>query len=383
TVSLATVSNVVGELLEQNVLIEAGVEDSEGGRPRTVLQINPSYGYVVGVDIGETGVLVELFDLGMEVLASHTSVPPTSAALDPDTTVAQVVEGLDYVIAKSGVDSELILGVGVGVPGLVSHGIDAVVDAQTVGWENVPFGKMLRRSTSLPLLVDNGAKNLGQAEKWFGAARTADNAIIVLFGTGIGTCIITDGERYRGSSSSAGEWGHTSVVVNGRTCPCGASGCLEAYAGAPAIVARYDELRRRPSRPGSDDVVARLTAIANAGPRDGSAARVLEETATYLGTAIADLINLFNPERIVVGGWAGTVLGERLLSRVREIASTRALRLPFSQVAIVPAELDLDAVALGAATLPMSQFLASGAAPITRGSRGRQVRAERVGTSRS
>jgi predicted NBD/HSP70 family sugar kinase len=380
-VSLATVSNVVGELLEQNVLIEAGVEDSDGGRPRALLQINPSYGYVIGVDVGETGVLVELFDLGMAVLASHTNVP-TSTALDPDETVAQVLRGLDHVIRESGVSPDAILGVGVGVPGLVSHGSDAVVDAQTVGWDNVPFGSMLKRGTTLPLLVDNGAKTLGQAEKWFGAARSADNAVIVLFGNGVGTCIITDGELYRGSSSSAGEWGHTTVMVNGRTCPCGASGCLEAYVGAPAIVARYDELRRRPAPAGIDDVVARLTSIANAGPRDASAARVLDETTTYLGAGIADLINLFNPERIVVGGWAGAILGEGFLAGVREVASKHALRLPFSQVSIVAAELGADAVALGAATLPVKQFLASGAAPVTHRPATRTIRAALVGAPR-
>jgi predicted NBD/HSP70 family sugar kinase len=385
-VSLATVSNVVGELLEQQVLIEAGVEDSEGGRPRALLQINPSYGYVIGVDVGETGILVEIFDLGMNMLASHTSSPhmsTMSTSLDPDDTVARVLAGLDHVINESRVSPDAILGVGVGVPGLVSHGADAVVDAQTVGWERVALGKMIRRGTALPLLVDNGAKTLGQAEKWFGAARTADNAVIVLFGTGVGTCIITDGEPYRGSSSSAGEWGHTTVMVNGRTCPCGASGCLEAYVGAPAIVTRYDELKRRPARIGSEDVVGRLAAIADAGPRDTAAARVLEETATYLGAGIADLVNLFNPELIVVGGWAGSILGDRLLSRVREVASKHALRLPFSQVSIIPAKMGNDAVALGAATLPISQFLASGAAPVGRSAISRPIRSRRAEFSRA
>jgi predicted NBD/HSP70 family sugar kinase len=367
-VSPATVSNLVGELLDENVIIEAGAEDSDGGRPRALLQVNPTYGYVIGVDIGETALLVELFDLDMRVQSSLTITPP-APGLPVEATAKLVLEGIDGVIADSGIDPESILGVGVGLPGMVEHGDDAIVHAQTIGWDGVPFGRLLRRGTSLPLLVDNGAKTFGQAEKWFGAGRDADNAVIVLLGTGIGISIFAGGQLYRGASSSAGEWGHTTVMVNGRTCRCGASGCLEAYVGGRAIVARYDELRRRPPIDPGSDLAERLEAIGNAGPRDKSAARVIDETATYLGAGIADLVNLFNPERIVIGGWVAQVFGDRLLLAVREVAAKHALRMPFNDVSIVPAELGRDAVALGAATLPVSRFLASGAIPVAKPSR--------------
>ena len=366
-VSPATVSNLVGELLEQGVLVEAGVEDSDGGRPRALLQVNPSYGYVVGVDVGETGTIVELFDLSMQVLSSQ-AMTLSSSSLSPDESVSQVLAGLRHVIAESGVDEDSILGVGVGVPGMVEHGDDAVVYAQTVGWEGLPLGKLLRAGTSLPLLVDNGAKAMGQAEKWFGAARNVDNAVIVLLGAGVGTSIITDGELYRGPSSSAGEWGHTTIQVNGKTCRCGASGCLEAYIGAQAMVTRYDELRAgaASAEATEDDLVARLSDIAAAGASDKAAATLLDETATYIGAGIADLINLFNPERVVIGGWLGGLLTERLLPDIIDVASKHALRLPFGQVEIVEAELGADSVALGAATLPISQFLNAGAVPVPR-----------------
>jgi predicted NBD/HSP70 family sugar kinase len=226
-VSIATVSNVVGELLAEGVVLEAGADHADGRRPRGLLKINPEYGYVVGVDVGETAVLVELFDLGRRVLTSHSSTP-VSGASDVDEVVRQVLDGLDKVVTRSGIPPQSILGVGIGVPGVVSHGDDAMVDAPTIGWDSVPLGRMLRAGTSLPLLIENGSKALGQAEKWFGAARGSDNAVIVLFGSGVGTCIMTSGELYRGAASSAGEWGHTTVAVNGRTCPCGAKGCLEA-----------------------------------------------------------------------------------------------------------------------------------------------------------
>jgi predicted NBD/HSP70 family sugar kinase len=152
-------------------------------------------------------------------------------------------------------------------------------------------------------------------------------------------------------------------MVNGRTCRCGAKGCLEAYVGGWAIVARYDELRRRTPADTDTDLVARLTAIAQAPSDDQCAAQVLQETATYLGAGIANLINLFNPERIVVGGWIDQILEDRLLPAIREVASQQALHMPFSVVSIVPAQLGRDAVALGAATLPVNDFLTSGAVP--------------------
>ena len=358
--SPATVSNLVAALVAEGVVAEVGLEDSNGGRPRGLLQVNPGYGYVIGVDVGETAFLVELFDFGLQPLARHTSVTDMTV-LDPDDAVSHIVAGVEAVIAEAGVARTAILGVGVGVPGLVEHHADAVVHGQSVGWHAVPLEKMLRDRTRLPILVDNGAKTLGQAERWFGAARSTGNAVIVLLGIGVGMCIISNGEVYRGATSSAGEWGHTTVVAGGRTCRCGAQGCLEAYVGAGAIVARYEQLKRRRAASGPGELEAGIAGIIARAGRDRIADQVLDETVSYLGAGLADLVNLFNPERIVVGGWLGRTLSDALLPRIRAAAERQALRLPFSRVEIVKAELGPDAVALGGATLPIAQLLSAGA----------------------
>jgi predicted NBD/HSP70 family sugar kinase len=303
---------------------------------------------------------VELFDFRLQMRARHTSVTDM-AVLDPEDAVSHITEGIESVIAESGVDRRAILGVGVGVPGLVEHREDAVVHGQSVGWHAVPLEAMLRSRTGLPILVDNCAKTLGQAEKWFGAARGTDNAVIALLGIGVGTCIISNGEVYQGATGSAGEWGHTKMVVGGRTCRCGAEGCIEAYVGAGAIAARYEQLKGRKVTTSPGELEGRVTAIIDAAGRDPAAAQVLEETVTYLGAGIADLVNLFNPERVAVGGWLGQALSDALLSRVREAAGRHALHLPFSRVEIVKADLGKDAVALGGATLPIARLLAAGA----------------------
>lgn len=365
-VSAATVSNVVGDLLELGVLSEAGQELSEGGRPRALLQVNPEYGYVVGVDIGETAVLAEAFDLGMNVLASDVA-ELRAPGMDVAETVRQVTAGVNNALAKGGIDRATVLGVGVGVPGLVEHGPDAVVHGQTIGWEGVPLGRLLTDSIALPVMVDNGAKTQGQAEMWFGAGRGVGHAVILLLGAGSGTSIVTDGRLYRGATASAGEWGHTTMAIDGRLCRCGNRGCLEAYVGAGALATRYDELKRQPIETDVHGLETRLAEILRASQEgDRAAVRVLEEAAVYLGAGIADLINLFNPEKIVIGGWMGKLLGPTLLPGIRETAAERALTLPFSQTSIEPAQLGVDAVALGAATLPVERLLASGAVPAPR-----------------
>jgi len=360
--SAASVSNVIRELIGEGIVVEAGSVDSDGGRPRVLLQINPDYGHVVGIDVGETRVRVELFDLTM------TERAKADYPLDPrehgvDAIVERILAGLSAVLANGGIDSSAVIGAGVGVPGIVEQGAQAVVHGQTYGWEAVPLERLLREGTDLPLYIDNGAKTMGQAELWFGAGRGAQHAVVCLIGSGVGASIIAHGSTPRGSTSSAGEWGHTTVMVGGRACRCGSRGCLEAYVGAEAILDRYGL-----PLPG-DDQESALAALIDAAANSAKAAQVLDETALYLGVGIANLINLVNPERIILGGWAGLLLGGHMLPAIRDAARQHSMRHPFTKTSIELGRLGPDAVALGAATLPMERFLNGTAAAATESSR--------------
>ncbi|GAB3423082.1 ROK family protein [Flindersiella endophytica] len=359
--STATVSNLTGELLEEGLVEEAGSVESDGGRPRTLLRIAPRFGYVVGVDVGETGVRVELFDLAMTPLAKADH-PVASALPDPSLVADRVLTGLDQVLLDAGVAADSLLGVGIGVFGVVEQGLEAIVDAQTIGWRDVPLERMLRTGTSAPLHIDNGAKTLGQAELWFGAGRGAQHAVIALVGSGVGAAVVTHGTSYRGATSSAGEWGHTRLVYDGRPCRCGARGCLEAYVGAEGILDRYRQAGGAAAAVGGSEESELAALLVAADDGSATAGRVLSETAGYLGAGIADLINLFNPERVVLSGWAGLMLGGRLLPEIREAARSNALRRPFAGASIELGRLGPDAVAVGAATLPVARLLASGGA---------------------
>ncbi|NUS07806.1 MAG: ROK family protein [Nonomuraea sp.] len=341
--SAATVSTMTAGLLSDGVVVEAGQVESDGGRPRVLLRVNPAYGYAVGVDVGETQVRVELFDLEMKERArAHYAV--RSAKHDPELVARHILTGVEAVIAEGEVAREQVLGVGVGVPGIVEPGPDALVRAKTFGWQDVPLGALLRAGTSLPLFVDNGAKTMGQAELWFGSGRGTRESIIVFMGSGDGGTIVSDGASYRGAGRAAGEVGHLKLVAGGRPCRCGARGCLEAYLCAEAILDRAGVVADS-----ADEESALAGLLASGSP-------VVAESVELLGVGLSSLVHLFNPERIVIGGWAGLMLGGRLLGGIRAATAANTQAQPFDPEIVVLGSLGPEAVALGAATLVLEPF---------------------------
>ncbi|MGO9962032.1 MAG: ROK family protein [Acidimicrobiales bacterium] len=359
--SSASVTNVVSDLLNEGLVIEAGTEESEGGRPRVLLKVNPAFGVAIGVDVGETGIRIEAFDLSMREIGRAVLVVHPQEH-DPGTVIEHIAGAVTEMLARLDGSHRRVLGVGVGVPGVVEYDGESLVHAPNIGWNGVPLARMLSDAVALPTLVENGAKSQGQAEMWFGAGRGARYAIVALIGTGVGAAIFSDGSLYRGAASSAGEWGHTAIVAGGRPCRCGGQGCLEAYVGGPALIEQWAEVDKRIRVPASYDEEEWLDKLIAAGLANPVAAALLQQTAFYLGVAVANLVNLFNPQRIVVGGWAGLKLGRSLLPQVRQALTSQALAYPASRVSVELGQLGPDAVALGASTLVIDQLLADGGA---------------------
>ena len=305
-------------------MTEAGLVHSDGGRPRALLQMDPDFGRVIGVDVGETRIRVEMFDMTMAMRASadyHLDAQQQGI----DVVVDRVNAGLASVLADSGSDPSEVLGAGIGVPGVVEHeGEEALVYAQTYGWDAVPLGRLFRPAR-LPALH----RKRGQDD---GAGRTmVRRRPRRPPGRGLPDGLRTRREhRHRfprpGRHRRRGRVGPHHRRGGRPVLPLRLPRLPGGVRGGRAILDRYGR-----SLPGKDEESA-LAALVAAG--HARSAEILDETALYLGAGIADLVNLFGPERIILGGWAGLLLGERLLPAIREVA-TAALADP-------PVRPDLD-----------------------------------------
>ncbi|WP_030831087.1 ROK family transcriptional regulator [Streptomyces hygroscopicus] len=357
--SLATVANLVGELLGLGMLVEVGFEDSDGGRPRGLVAVNSSKGALIGVDVAETYIHAELFDLALTVRArADAEVRPEEN--DPAEVVAGIAAAVSSVVQQAGVAADRVLGVGVSVPGQVDREGGVSVFAPSWDWHDVPLLRLLAEHLPHPLHLDNPLRACTVAEQWFGAARGRDDAVVVNLGTGVGAGLALGGTLYRGVSNSAGEWGHTTLVLDGRPCHCGNHGCVEGYAGAPGIMRTLRELSPDSPLLHPDGQTATIEALGRGlAEGDPVAVKVVHTTARYLGAALADLVNLLNPEVIVLSGWVAATLGEPLLAEVREAVAVRALRRPLANTEIVLCPIPSNPVSLGAATFALEGSLAS------------------------
>ncbi len=361
--SSGSVTNVTAALLDEGLITEVGLEESDGGRPRVLLQVNPEFGAVIGVELGESGIRVEGFDLRMRVagvadVSLHPQHHPSHVVIE------QIVQAVARLKDQFSSEGRRLLGVGIAVPGVVDHERNgARVHAPNIGWSDVPLERLVRDRVGTPVFAENGAKALGQAEMWLGAGRGARHAVVTLWGTGVGAAIFTNSTIYRGAFSSAGEWGHACIMVGGRRCRCGGHGCLEAYIGAGPLLEAWQEAdpaAEVPVDPDAEDWADRLLEAARTNP---AAAGVLEQAATYFGVAAANLANLFDPERVIVGGWLGLKLGPALLPAIRRALDEQALAYAAGRLVVEVGQLGAEAVALGASTLVVDELLARGGVP--------------------
>ena len=357
--SVASVTNLVSELISEGLIIEAGSVASSGGRPVTLLAPNPAGAYFLGADVGERGVAVELFDLSMtrvdrEFRGGREGEPIEAIAADLD-------EALDALRTRNPAAWERMVGIGLGLPGIVESDADGrqVLYAQSLGWPPIPVADLV--SHDIPVFAENGAKTQAMAELWDGAARGVGEALVVLLGRGVGLAIVSHGELARGLNSSAGEWGHVKIVRGGRLCRCGGHGCIEAYLGADAILSTWRDAGGVFEGSGWRAIGELLESA------DPVAVGVVDELVATLGSALGGLVNLTNPERVVIGGWVGLRLMEGLRERIEAATRAEALVRPGSQFELAACRFGGDTVALGAAMMPLEALIAE-----PRGSRSAQ-----------
>jgi glucokinase-like ROK family protein len=348
--SRTTVSGVVAELRDEGLVVEAEVPPppsrSRGGRPPVLISLSHSAGAVLGIDFGHSHVRVALANLGHAFLAEREC----TLRVDADAEGALDTAGLlvDEVLRVAGIERSAVLGVGMGIPGPVDRQSGTVGSMSILpGWVGVRAAEEMRRRIRLPVEVDNDA-NLGAlAECNAGAGRGCSEVAYVKLATGIGCGLVFNGRAYRGASGTAGEIGHMSVDEAGTFCYCGNRGCLETLASGPAIV----QMLRRSH--GEDLTLSGVVASAQAG--DPACRRAIGDAGRHIGVALANLCNLINPERVIVGGQLG-LAGDVLLEPLRDSFLRYAVQAAADAVQIVPGQLGERAEVMGAIALGLQSF---------------------------
>ncbi|HEX5387821.1 MAG TPA: ROK family protein [Gemmatimonadales bacterium] len=327
--------------------------------------------YVLGIDIGGTNLVAGAVAEDGSELRNFRS-EPTRAEEGADAVLKRLVAiGRQTIEAtRAEVPGASFIGAGIGAPGPLDTRRGVVLLTPNLGWVNLPLRQRMQEGLGLPAAIDNDANCAALGEWWRGAARGAQQAIGITIGTGIGGGIIVDGRLHHGASDCAGEIGHTTIEANGRRCKCGNYGCLEAYASGPAIARRAVEAVEAgaPSRlpdyvDGNLDLVTAQTVYQAAHDGDELAEEVVSDTAKFLGAGIANLVNVFNPEIVVVFGGV-TYAGDHLFVPLRREVARRAFRPAVAVCRIVPAELTETAGVYGAAR----SFLDQAVSPARRAS---------------
>jgi len=351
--SPATVTAITADLISEGLVFEKEPGDSRGGRRPILLAIHPQGAYVVGIKLTETKAIAALTDLEATVLAKRSS---DLQGFDPDSAVALMAELTNALLEQADVPTEKLIGVGVGLAGIVDFQKGIVRNATYLGWQDLPIRDRLCEKINAEVYIDNDVNTLTLAEVWFGCGQGIDNFLTITIGRGVGLGIITNGQFYRGSGGGAGEFGHIVIDPDGAQCDCGKRGCLETLVGDPGLLRQAKaahekgELPNLPSKP--DDLVQ----MALNGNK--AAIKILEKAGAILGQSIANLINLFNPQRILISG-EGVARGPIFFESMKKSMQTNALPVLLSDVDLRVEPWGDDVWARGAASLVLRSLFES------------------------
>jgi glucokinase len=316
--------------------------------------------HVIGVDLGGTNIVFALTDLNAKIL--HRFKMPTLAQEGRDKVLERMAEGIARVLEESGVGLASVQGVGVGTPGPINSRQGILYSAPNLpGFKNTPIKAILERKTGLAVHLENDANAAAFGEHWAGAGKGCSEMIMLTLGTGVGGGIIMGGQLYSGCDDTAGEFGHMVIDPAGPLCGCGQRGCLEQYGSATAIARRAREAVLAGTQSSlltmaEGDPAKISSRLVHQAAKDGDplARQVWADTAVFLGIGIANLVNIFNPQMVVLGG--GVMLaGADLLGPIRREVLKRAFDRPARSAKIVAAKLGDDAGVIGAAAVAIAR----------------------------
>ena len=346
----AALSLIVNDLLESGVVQEAEIRSAPSGRPPVTLEINPGRSLVGAIDMGATHMSIALADLTARILQETDF--PFDIKKGPEVCLAEANQNLLKLLESQGRSLSDLSAVGVGVPGPVITEAGVVVAPPIMpGWDRYPIRAALETMWGCPVTLNNDAE-LGALGEWaYGAGRGEKNIAYIKVGSGIGAGLILNQQIYGGTTGAAGEIGHLTIDENGPLCNCGNHGCLEAFAGGHAIAKQGQGLVISGKRTLLAELpIEKITAheVAEAARRgDLPAQEILRRAGTFIGIAIAGLINLFNPSIVIIGGGVAQV-GDIITAPIRQAVRERALRASEQSVHITTGMLGRRSLLIGA-----------------------------------
>jgi N-acetylglucosamine repressor len=340
--SPATITDIAGVLIEQDVIYEQEAGVSTGGRRPILLALNRQAGLVLGAKLTDRDIITALIDLDGEIIDRQT------AALNGDDP-AHVIDVLAGLVSglRARQAGRRIFGLGLGLAGVIDRRQGICHFSPYFRWHDVPLRQVLEERLALPVVLDNDVNTLTLAEQWFGAGAGVADFLVVTLGRGVGMGLVLDGRLYRGSKGGAGEFGHATMEIDGPLCDCGKRGCLEAFVSTPALLRRLHEaIGEELSFDDALELARRGHPVATA---------LFTDAGRMLGLALSHLVNIFNPPLVIVGG-EGAAAMDFVLEPLRETLQTHCFADFFTNLRLVVEAWGDDAWARGAAGLMIEEL---------------------------
>lgn len=364
--SPSSITAIVQRLIKKGLVMESEPAVSQLGRRPIPLQIRKDAAYLVGVDLGSFFLRIVITDVNGEIV--YRSKTQTEMWAGRERVLERTFLAVHQAIRESNIPSKAIRGIGIAHSGVIDSEAGLVLSyprpGQMAGWKNVPLREIFQDEFDLPCLLEDGVRTAAIAEKCFGVARDLSDFIYIDVGMGIGAGIFMGGKLYRGAGGKAGEFGHITVNENGPLCSCGNNGCLEAMSSCAAIIQDVKtaiengiDSKIRELAGGDLDKIS-IELIAQAATEDDSLAfRVLQKSASYIGIALANLVNLMNPRVMIFGGALFREVPQLLADPLRRTIKQRSLERSANEVELKVSTLGGEASAIGAARLIAGKIL--------------------------
>jgi N-acetylglucosamine repressor len=360
--SQATVIKITNNLIDRHLILEEEYAESTGGRRAGLLEINPEGGFAVGLMAQPSSLTAVILNLNSEpVYSQQWDIALRDHSQQAIDLLAQCLEEL---FSKSGVPREKIIGVGLGMGGLIDAEHGRCLDSWILNWQNVEVSRPLEDRLKIPVFLDNDINCLAIYEKLFGQSQPYHHFLVVAVGRGVGLGIVINDDLYRGAFGGAGEFGHTAVTTEGRLCACGNSGCLETYVSDAGIVKNYLEYVRSNTyslEMGVQEPTPReVLELARNG--DEAAKAAFHRAGILLGVSLANLVNIFNPECVVLSGHdddASILCGDWLLEPVRQAFKQHLFSQMGRDLRFIVERQGFESWARGAGSLVLRHFFAS------------------------